>query len=605
MLGHSAEMGLFFYLSVLLIVNTSTLKANDSVQVFDKEKTSESVSSLIERAKGFIPNHPDSLLFVTDQLLNRTEVQGDDSLYTTVKYLEGVGYIYKDYYNMAIESYQEALTTSFAQNSQDFQVRIYNNLGVCHDKLKEHDEALRNYHKALEVEKERGDPAEMADMYINIGLVYHSINKYEQALENFKTAQSLVEGLSVGYTRGLIQQNLGIVYKAMGRFVDSKEATQNAIDIFEEHDIHRSILQSKYNQSINYIDTGEYQQARDIIEEAIEESFTYQVPVQRALLNIQLGRIELLEKNPESAIKYFDVADSTIAQFEETYSSFPMELYESRLEAYAQMGKAEEVMDTFREYEKIREERDIARQTTEINELELQLKVSENLAKMREQTIALQQERTKNRNYIYLSSFLGIVLIGGFIFFRYRDQKLKKLYQVNKRVVTQHKRFYQKTNEADLIAEEAPVEKNSTKPAEENAADIVAEVPENDPQETEDKPDRAERWIFSKINDLMDEKELYKDPNLTLADLSAEAGVSSRAASESINYYSGLSFNHFINEFRVVDAMKALEDESKNHLSLEAVMEDSGFASRSTFYSAFDKVSGMTPNQYRKMSQRA
>ena len=49
--------------------------------------------------------------------------------------------------------------------------------------------------------------------------------------------------------------------------------------------------------------------------------------------------------------------------------------------------------------------------------------------------------------------------------------------------------------------------------------------------------------------------------------------------------------------------MTMLEDEGNNYLSMDSVMEDSGFQNRSTFYRVFQQVSGLTPSQYRKIAQ--
>ena len=64
-----------------------------------------------------------------------------------------------------------------------------------------------------------------------------------------------------------------------------------------------------------------------------------------------------------------------------------------------------------------------------------------------------------------------------------------------------------------------------------------------------------------------------------------------------------MSFKDYMNELRILEAMAVLEDEERNYLSLESVMEDCGFKNRSTFHAVFQKFCGMTPNQYRKISQ--
>ncbi|MGN0047449.1 MAG: helix-turn-helix domain-containing protein, partial [Bacteroides sp.] len=54
----------------------------------------------------------------------------------------------------------------------------------------------------------------------------------------------------------------------------------------------------------------------------------------------------------------------------------------------------------------------------------------------------------------------------------------------------------------------------------------------------------------------------------------------------------------YLNGLRVEYALKLMKE--KGHLSMEAIAQEAGFNSRSTFYRAFDKATGMTPNQYLK-----
>lgn len=572
------------------------------VQQFDKNE----IADKIEQGQQFLPNHPDSAIRIIEELFLHEAISQNDSLFAKAKYVAGTAYYFKDYYNLAIENYENALETDYGRDDESFRVRLLNNIGVFHDNLRQHDEALGYYYEALAIEQRRGDPAEMADMYINIGLVYYAIEEFEEALGNFLFARDLVEDLEVGYTRGLIQQNLGIVYREMGRHEESIQATLRAIEIFEEHEIHRSKLQSMYNLTVNYIDDNrDLDLAESISREAIEGAVEYDIPVQEAYLVTQLGRIENARGNAEAAMDYFDRADRLFNSFDDPFTSYSLDLYKSRLESFAMLGNSEGVMETFENFQNIRQKRDLANQTTAINELKLQLEVNENLARMQKQTIELQDQRAETNRFLFSTVFLGFLLFGTLGFIIYRDDKLKKLYQINRRAVKERVRRRQLSGTGRIENGSVETESSEAQTPEKIDVDVSkTEVVENGTTTENEKPDRAEKWVFKKVNELVEEEDLHKNPDLTLAELSSVVGVSSRAVSESIRYYSGSSFNNFINEFRVMDSMKLLEDESNNHLSLEAVMSECGFASRSTFYSAFDKVCGMTPNQYRKVSQR-
>jgi AraC-like DNA-binding protein len=111
------------------------------------------------------------------------------------------------------------------------------------------------------------------------------------------------------------------------------------------------------------------------------------------------------------------------------------------------------------------------------------------------------------------------------------------------------------------------------------------------------KRNKEEVLILSqKLEKIMIEKELYKDPNLSLRDLSKEVNMSSHQLSQFLNTNLGKNFTSYINEFRINNACEIIA--SNNKLTLESVGYDVGFNSKSTFFAAFKKHTGTTPLNY-------
>ncbi|OUL60133.1 AraC family transcriptional regulator [Flavobacterium sp. AJR] len=119
----------------------------------------------------------------------------------------------------------------------------------------------------------------------------------------------------------------------------------------------------------------------------------------------------------------------------------------------------------------------------------------------------------------------------------------------------------------------------------------------NSPKYSGKKIDSAEETILlQKLENVMVEKELYKNPNLTLQDLSKEVTISSHQLSQFLNNNVGKNFTSYVNEFRINEACKIIT--SNNKLTLESVGYDVGFNSKSTFFVAFKKHTGTTPLNY-------
>lgn len=98
----------------------------------------------------------------------------------------------------------------------------------------------------------------------------------------------------------------------------------------------------------------------------------------------------------------------------------------------------------------------------------------------------------------------------------------------------------------------------------------------------------------------MESKKYYLNHDLTIYDLSKKLNISSRLISTCINRNLGFSFTEWVNNYRVEIAVKMIQSDSQNLLSIEGIGMDSGFKSRSAMYAAFKKKLGHSPGNFRK-----
>lgn len=104
--------------------------------------------------------------------------------------------------------------------------------------------------------------------------------------------------------------------------------------------------------------------------------------------------------------------------------------------------------------------------------------------------------------------------------------------------------------------------------------------------------------ISDRLNELFVVNELYKNSELKITDVAKEIGIVPNYLSQYLNEHLDKSFSTFINEYRVKAAERMLI--SDHSLSIEGIGIESGFKSNSTFYTAFKKVKGVTPGEYKK-----
>lgn len=93
---------------------------------------------------------------------------------------------------------------------------------------------------------------------------------------------------------------------------------------------------------------------------------------------------------------------------------------------------------------------------------------------------------------------------------------------------------------------------------------------------------------------------LHLDLDLSLAQLSAAAGVTPHHASQALSEIGGVSFYELLTARRVADAQRRLLDPANAQVSVDVLGTESGFRSRSAFYAAFKAATGASPAEYRK-----
>ncbi|MEL7529927.1 MAG: helix-turn-helix domain-containing protein [Bacteroidota bacterium] len=121
----------------------------------------------------------------------------------------------------------------------------------------------------------------------------------------------------------------------------------------------------------------------------------------------------------------------------------------------------------------------------------------------------------------------------------------------------------------------------------------------------------AERYVSSSLADkqkqqyseqllkYMEEQQAYRSQNLTLSELAESLKINSKYLSQVINELHGLNFMDFINGYRIRAAQEMLVSPRFKHYTIVAIANEVGFRSRSAFYSAFKKVTGQTPTEFK------
>ena len=96
---------------------------------------------------------------------------------------------------------------------------------------------------------------------------------------------------------------------------------------------------------------------------------------------------------------------------------------------------------------------------------------------------------------------------------------------------------------------------------------------------------------------IQNQGDLFLQCGFKLFDLSKEVNASPNTVSQVIKSNTGQNFRDFVNTHRIEEAKKRLLSDS-DKLTIEAIATEVGFNSRTSFYKAFQKNTGLTPKEY-------
>ena len=96
----------------------------------------------------------------------------------------------------------------------------------------------------------------------------------------------------------------------------------------------------------------------------------------------------------------------------------------------------------------------------------------------------------------------------------------------------------------------------------------------------------------------METRKPYLDSEITLENIAKDMSINSRMLSQIINESFKNNFKGYMNEFRIKESIQQLSDINNKKTILE-ILFDSGFNSKSVFYTEFKRHTGLTPQEYR------
>lgn len=431
--------------------------------------------------------------------------------------------------------------------------------------------ALSYYLNTLPVFEKQKDQKNITGLYNDLGRLYNSNKDYKESINYYLKAVSAAETLMDTSLIAKTYSNIGTTYEKM-------QEDELAIAFYTKGMELSKVLQDSLKLAQNLLNIGnvynklkDYPKAHEYYLQSLIICKQKNIAYGTLLNYLNIGN------NAKNWGKYdlgLTMTDSGLQQINQI--DFPFEkvsLLQNKSEILANMGKFENAYLLLLEAEKL--EKEIFEQEKQARIEELTVKYETTVKQKELQNANLQIKSSEERILflVILSCFILIATSVLVAFYKSKAIKIKVLYLKSLEILAAYK---------------------------DNKASFKKQI--EGKNNTNKNTDQFEQ-LFEQINQLLIDEEAYKDADFNLNSLTQQVKSNSKYVSQAIQQQTNKNFNTYINHLRIMEAQKLIQESYQDdNLNLTDVMYACGFKSRTTFYKAFQKETGMSPKQYKDLA---
>lgn len=441
-------------------------------------------------------------------------------------------------------------------------ISAYNSMGILYMNVGDYRNAYNRLLDGLRMAEECGDTVVTPKLYSNIGNIYYYFHEYEMARDYYARALSLCRdpGIADGY-----YNNLGLAMTELGKQDSASACFRKALEICLGQGSDRSA--AIYNSLASlHLRAGRHDSVHYYLSLSLREARRLRQTKYEIQNLSDLSALFTVEGRRDSALNYLHRADSlarhygalkivatnwltraNLAEAEGDYA-YALDCYKRQAalnDSILNAGVFSDITRSQRLYEIAKTDKQIAELVT--------------------------KQRTRER-IIYASLAALAVLSAGLWYIWRQKRNLNRAYTV----------LVEKNVEISALKNGMPSGKHDDKaPRKDYAAN-------------------AGDGLFDRIEAAMHDPGLVCDPECSINKLAAAVHSNHTYVSQAITKATGKNFRQYLNGYRVNEAMRIFASPDAERYTLESVALRVGFKSRTTFYNAFQEMTGVTPGFYMK-----
>lgn len=261
-----------------------------------------------------------------------------------------------------------------------------------------------------------------------------------------------------------------------------------------------------------------------------------------------------------------------------------LEVYDLMADCYAKLGKAQQSEDYRNRYFRLKDTLLNYHQVASVGEL----RFLDEMKKVDKQIQMMEHQRRVQNTVIFTIVAIALLIL---LFMIIVWRKNKALKERNEALYLKNVEMLKKENEEKLRRHEL-----------EKQLELQSEAKPK--YKTTSLDEDAKQRLLSAIMNVMENSDEIFSHDFTAQRLASLVGEKYNYVSAVINERFGSNFNTLVNEYRIREACKRMNDtDNYGNITIEGIANSVGFKSRTSFIQSFKKYTGLTPSEYQKLAK--
>ena len=420
-----------------------------------------------------------------------------------------------------------------------------------------------------------------AALYQTMSSNFLGMNSYDQAFDYLRQALAIAQALNDSMLQSNILLDLGILHYEFGND-SARTFYQQALALVPtaQGKLHR--IRILYNISVTDFEEDRDAEALAGFRYLLDASRNENIPTGEVVAYKALGFFHERKGNPDSAVLYLKrsvaLADSIKQPMMKIQALVELE------KAYRTAGQAANAAALHVKTDAIRDSMFTVEKTNVIHGLEMRFDTERK---------ALENDNLRQRLLIRQGWVVFLLLLFA--------SSLALIWLLRQRNRLWKERYHSYAVLIDKYRAEMEAERSTDVSA-------TSEIsPEPGPRPVVRKTTRAAvspSPIYTDLQHLFNTKAPYRDPGLSIEEVAQWLNITPRQITSVLREREDVTFCQYVNNFRIREARKIMEDPASESLKLEVIGQRVGIPNRTYFQRVFESIVGVPPGHYRRHIRR-